>query len=67
MDVKDNYIILSDILGNIYESKNLKDFTKSTIDIKIDDYICCKIVNGNPVCIINKINNTLIYTKINRL
>jgi hypothetical protein len=65
MDIKDNYMIISDIKGNIYESKNLKDFTQSTIDIKIDDYICCKIVNGNPVCIINKINNTLIYTKIN--
>ena len=60
-------MIISDIKGNIYESKNLKDFTQSTIDIKIEsgNYICCKIVNGNPVCIINKINNTLIYTKIN--
>ena len=67
MDIKDNYMIISDIKGNIYESKNLKDFTQSTIDIKIEygNYICCKIVNGNPVCIINKINNTLIYTKIN--
>lgn len=65
MDDKDNYIILSDIKGNIYESKNMKDFTKSTINIKIEDgdYIYCRIVNGNPVCIINKINNTLIYIK----
>lgn len=65
MDVKDNYMILSDIKGTIYESKNLKDFTSSTIDIKIEDgdLIFCRIVNGNPVCIINKINNTLIYIK----
>jgi len=62
MDIKDNYIILSDIKGTIYESKNLLDFTKSTIDIN-DNSIFCRIVNGNPVCIINKTNNTLIYTK----
>jgi hypothetical protein len=63
IDVKDNYMILSDITGNIYESKNLKDFTSSTIKIEYDDYIFCRIVNGNPVCIINKPNNTLIYTR----
>ena len=67
MDIKDNYMILSDIKGTIYESRNLKDFTSSTIDINIvdGDLIFCRIVNGISVCIINKINNTLIYTKKN--